>query len=152
MADLFKGLFGSKKPEPEQTAAYEPSIVAGVLVAAAQVDNHYPQAEKTLIDRALGLEFRLPPDAATALRNRAEHATSSIGDAQDFRKMGRQLSPDNKIALVEALWRAVLVDHEKDYWENAFMRRTCKFLEVSDGDSKRALKRVERIMRRGKKR
>lgn len=143
------GFFSGKKP-PTPTAPavpFDPKLIAGLLVEAARSDGHYPAAEKSLIDRVLALEFRMEPPRAAQFREAAE-AAEAVGETREYVKIARDFTDAQKTALLQTLWRVVLVDRENDYWENAFMKRACKVLHVSDADSKKALKSVEKSLKK----
>ena len=146
---MLKGLFSGKKAAaPAPTVRYDPHLIAGLLVEAARSDGHYPAAERGLIDRVLGLEFKIEPARAAVYREAAEAEEALSGEARKYQKIASAFTEAQKAALLETLWRSVLADREKDYWENAFMKRACKALGVSEADSRRVLKKVERSLRK----
>ena len=137
-------IFGAKSPDaarPEEDAAF---AVAGLLVEAARSDDHYTAAEKKLIDRALIREFATPPEDAAAIRVRAETAQADAADIYKFTKRAKNFTPEQKTALIEALWRVILSDGQKTDWEDALVRRVCGLIYVSDRDSGLARQRIER--------
>ena len=117
--------------------------VAALLVEAARMDEQYTEEEKRLIDKALGAEFSLSPDDAIALRAKAEKAQSDAIDLHRFTKHAKDMSDDEKIALVENLWRIVLSDGDRDSYEDALIRRICGLIYVDDRASGEARQRVE---------
>jgi uncharacterized tellurite resistance protein B-like protein len=146
---MLKGLFGAKTPPPpEKPAAYTPQLLAGLLVEAAKSDGHYPAAEKALIDRALMFEFNVDQQRAAGYRADAESAEALSDDARKFSKIAQGFTEAQKAGIIQSLWRVVLADRERDYWESKFMKRAGKVLQVSDRDLNRALKEAEKALRR----
>lgn len=144
MLDRLKELFGAKSPKADEPARDPPFAVAGLLVEAARSDDHYTNVERKLIDRALIREFGVPPEQAAAIRVNAETAQADAADIYKFTKLAKNFSPEQKIVLIEALWRVILSDGVKSDWEDALVRRVCGLIYVSDRDSGLARQRVER--------
>lgn len=133
-------------PPPKEAAAYNPSLVVGLLVEAAQGDAHYTTSEKRLIDRTLTIEFQMKEEQAAALRAEAENA--ALARPRTFERIGEALSGERKASLMRALWRAALADREKDHWENALARRIGGLLGLSDKEYRDIGREVERELLR----
>jgi len=139
--DRLKDLFAGKAAA--STVDDAPFAVAGLLVEAARSDDHYTMIERKLIDRALIREFGVAPENAAAIRVNAETAQADAADIFKFTRRAKNFTPEQKIALIEALWRVILSDGEKSDWEDALVRRVCGLIYVSDRDSGMARQRVE---------
>jgi uncharacterized tellurite resistance protein B-like protein len=87
----------------------------------------------------------LAPDAAADLRDRGEAAQSEAADLVRFTRVVKSaLDEDERAALMEALWRIVLIDHHRDPHEDALLRRLAPLLAISDHESAAARRKVLR--------
>lgn len=120
--------------------------VAALLVEAARADQHYEDREKHLIDSFLWAHFGLDPLKAGALRAEAEAAQAVATDVHRFTRVAKGMAPDDKIRLVEGLWRIVLADNQRDAHEDALIRRVCGLIYVSDPDSGAARQRASNAL------
>lgn len=144
MFSRLKKLFVDKVAPAATPADTTPFAVAGLLVEAARSDDHYTMVERKLIDRALIREFGVAAEDAAAIRVKAETAQADAADIYKFTKPAKNFTPEQKITLIESLWRVILSDGEKGDWEDALVRRVCGLIYVSDMDSGLARQRVER--------
>ena len=125
-------------PAPEASLA-----MAALLVRLARTDGSYDAQEVASIDRALVKTFGLSPDAASALRRKAEALEAEAPDTVRFTRALKDAVPhDHRIDLVEAMWRVVLSDGTRDDDEESMMRLVSNLLGVSDVDSALARQRV----------
>lgn len=126
-------------PAPEASLA-----MAALLVRLARTDGSYDAQEVASIDRALVETFGLSPDAAGALRLRAEALEAEAPDTVRFTRSLKDAVPhDHRIDLVEAMWRVVLSDGARDDDEESMMRLVSNLLGISDVDSALARRRVD---------
>ena len=130
-------------PAREDDADSTRTAVAALLVEAARMDEQYTEEEKQLIDKALAAEFSLSPEDAAALRVTGEQAQSDAIDLHRFTKHAKDMGEEEKIVLVENLWRIVLSDGDRDSYEDALIRRICGLIYVDDRASGEARQRVE---------
>lgn len=140
-------MFGKKK-KVEKDAARPPvlsnrAVVAGVLVSAAQKDDHFSALEKRLIDRALAGIFGLDEAGAAQLRESVE-TDAAAREAAERVVADRGFSPESKRAVMDALWRAVYSDREQDYWESKLIRAVAKTLRVSGRQNAQLRNRARR--------
>ncbi len=144
MLDFFKKLFSPNTTSEEpQTEDETPLAVACLLVEAARVDQMYTDQERRFIESALASQFDLSPESAAKLREQADAKQDGATDIHQFTKVAKSLAADEKIRLVENMWRIILSDAEKDPHEDALMRRLCGLLYISDVESGAARRRVE---------
>lgn len=140
MIDVLKSLF---RPSPAAPEIAPELAVAVLLVEAARADGHYNDADRHAVDALLAEMFDLPAPAAT-LRAQAEAAQQGAADLVRFTRVVKTgLEHDQRIALIEALWRVVLVDHHRDPHEDALLRHLAPLLGLDDRESAEARLRVQ---------
>jgi len=145
---MLKTLFGATTTEEDKAPKDALRLAFAVLlVEAARADEHYEEAEKTIIDRLLRNKFELPPEEARALRGDAEAAQAEALDIQQFTKEAKTLNDEEKLEFIEGLWEIVLSDDQRDPYEDTLIRRICGLIYVEDRESaiarKRALARLQ---------
>lgn len=119
------------------------AAIAAVLVMAARTDGHYDAKEQAMIDRVLAARFNLNPDQTKGLREEGEAAEAEAVDLYQFTKAIKQAIPhDDRVAILEELWRVVLADGVRDPHEDSLMRQMADRLGLSDMDSALARQRV----------
>ncbi len=117
---------------------------ASVLVMAARADGKYEADEEAMIDRALMARFNIPIDQARGLRDEGEQAESEAIDIYQFTKAIRTAIPhDDRVAIIEELWRVVLADGVRDPHEDTLMRQIVDRLGLSPMDSALARQKVQ---------
>ncbi|WP_337185435.1 TerB family tellurite resistance protein [Phenylobacterium sp.] len=125
--------------QPEDARA----SIAALLVMAARADDHYTQHEIDVIEHALAERFKLDPAAAAQLREEGETAEAEAIDLYQFTRAIKVAVPlEDRVALVETLWRVILSDAERDPHEEALMRQIVDRLGLSPMDSALARQRV----------
>jgi uncharacterized tellurite resistance protein B-like protein len=118
--------------------------VAALLVIAANADHAYDDVERAQIERVLATRYELDAAAAHALRIEAEAAEAAAMDLYRFTSRVKQHIPyEERAAVIEAMWRVVLADGEREMHEEALMRRVTDLLGLDPRDSIDARKRVE---------
>jgi uncharacterized tellurite resistance protein B-like protein len=124
-------------PEDARTA------IAAVLVMAARADGLYDQSERDMIDQALAARFKLTPEQTRGLREEGEAAEGEAVDLYQFTKAIRTaIAIEDRIAIIEELWRVVLADGVRDPHEDTLMRQLTDRLGLSPMDSALARQRV----------
>ena len=105
--------------------------IACLLIHAAKIDENYTSEEKEIIKKTVN---KLYPD----LKNldeivlKAEKKENDSNHIQEFTKDVKSLSMENKIIIVETLWRIILSDGKSDIYENNLMRRLAGLLYLDD--------------------
>lgn len=140
--DALKRLLTASETEP---AAPEDAraAIAAVLVMAARADDHYAAEEREMIDQVLVERFKLTPEAASALREEGETAEADSIDLFQFTRAIKQAVPhDDRVAVLEGLWKVILADDQRDAHEDALMRQLVDRLGLAPMDSVRARRKV----------
>jgi len=116
----------------EKTDANLESInIACLLIHAAKIDENYTSEEKEIIKKTVK---KLYPDLDNLdeVVSKAEQKENDSNHIQEFTKEVKSLSLENKIIIVETLWRIILSDGKSDIYENNLMRRLAGLLYLDD--------------------
>ena len=116
----------------EKSNTNEESInIACLLIHAAKIDENYTSEEKEIIKKTVK---KLYPnlDNLDDIFSKAEQKESDSNHIQEFTKEVKSLSLENKIIIVETLWRIILSDGKSDIYENNLMRRLAGLLYLDD--------------------
>ena len=105
--------------------------VACLLIHAAKIDENYTSEEREIIKKTVK---KLYPnlDNLDKVVTQAEQKENDSNHIQEFTKDVKSLSTENKILIVETLWRIILSDGKSDIYENNLMRRLAGLLYLDD--------------------
>ncbi len=125
---IFKFL-NKNKENPDTNS--EAVNIACLLVHAAKIDENYTSDEKEIIKKTVK---KLYPDLENLneVITQAEQKENDSNHIQEFTKDVKSLSTENKILIVETLWRIILSDGKSDVYENNLMRRLAGLLYLDD--------------------
>ena len=116
----------------EKTGSNAESInIACLLIHAAKIDENYTSEEKEIIKKTVK---KLYPDLddIDKVIEQAERKENDSNHIQEFTRDVKSLSTENKIIIVETLWRIILSDGKSDIYENNLMRRLAGLLYLDD--------------------
>lgn len=140
---LFK-TFRGQVAAPTDEAGDLRQAVTALLVEAARADEVYTDEEKALITQMIKRRYGLSDEEAAALRAEAEEAQAASNDMYAFSRLVKTgLERDEKMSLVEDMWRIVLSDDERDPHEEMIIRRLIGLIYLEDTDSAEARRRAE---------
>jgi uncharacterized tellurite resistance protein B-like protein len=144
LADLLRRLAGPPRDDlldPDDARL----ALAALMVRISRTDGTYTATEQTRIDAMLATRYGLAPDAAARVRGEAERAEAAAQDTVQFTRLIKDAVPyEERIGVVEALWRVAATDAGVNADEQGLMRLVAKLLGVSDQDSGLARQRVLR--------
>ena len=125
---IFKFL---NKDKGKPDANIESVNVACLLIHAAKIDENYTSEEREIIKKTVK---KLYPDLDNLDKvvTQAEQKENDSNHIQEFTKDVKSLSTENKILIVETLWRIILSDGKSDIYENNLMRRLAGLLYLDD--------------------
>ncbi|MFL4471931.1 TerB family tellurite resistance protein [Tateyamaria armeniaca] len=134
------------QPHPDPIADGDARLaLTALLVRVARSDNDYSGDEKRLIEQIAQDRYALSPADASALRAEAEAMEAEAPDTVRFtRAIKDAVAYEDRLAVIEALWKVVLADGQRAQEEDALLRLVTNLLGVSDPDSARARQRVSR--------
>ena len=125
---IFK-FFNKNNEKPETNI--ESINIACLLIHAAKIDENYTSEEREITKKTLK---KLYPDLSNLdeVVSKAEQKEKDSNHIQEFTKDVKSLSAENKIIIVETLWRIILSDGKSDIYENNLMRRLAGLLYLDD--------------------
>ena len=125
---IFKFL-NKDKEKPNINA--ESVNIACLLIHAAKIDENYTSEEREIIKKTVK---KLYPglDNLDEVVMQAEQKENDSNHIQEFTKEVKSLNTENKIIIVETLWRIILSDGKSDIYENNLMRRLAGLLYLDD--------------------
>ena len=105
--------------------------VASLLIHAAKIDENYTSEEREIIKKTVK---KLYPDLENLDKvvTQAEQKENDSNHIQEFTRDVKSFSTENKIIIVETLWRIILSDGKSDIYENNLMRRLAGLLYLDD--------------------
>ena len=131
-------------PEPEKLPDPDARLALGaLLVRVARSDGDYADVEIAQIDQSLMARYGMGPAQAAALRAQCETLEAEAPDTVRFtRAIKEAVEYDDRVAVIEALWRVVMADGVREDEEDSMMRMTASLLGVTDQDSHAARLRI----------
>ena len=140
---LLDFLSGREAPGPADRADDLAHAVAALLVEAARMDETFAAAERTTIERLLAQRFDLDAQAVKSLVETAEQTVQRSTQYYSFtRQINDHLGEEEKIRIIEMLWKVAFSDGVLDPHEDMLLRRIAGLIHVSDRDRGLARKRA----------
>jgi uncharacterized tellurite resistance protein B-like protein len=123
--------------------------VAVLLLEAARQDDTFDAHERAMIEQLLTRRFDLSHEECTALMAAARARASQMVQLHGHTsQVAAEMSPDDRIHLIEMLWDVAYADGVLDPEEDLLIRRIAGLIYVSDRD--RVLARQRILARREK--
>lgn len=137
MIDIVKRFFGKTLANSASPAEASPRHDARVAVCAlllemAKIDETFTDAEMAKIMSVLKKRYGVSEEDADALVSAAEKELAGSIDYWQFaRLINENYSIDEKIEVIETLWRIVFVDGKMDKYENHLMHKLATLLRLT---------------------
>ena len=115
-------------------------MAAAVLfVEVMHADHQVDKRERQIVMLALLESFSLSRKDAEELLEQAEERVKDVTSLHEFTSLlHSRLSNEEKVMLVEQIWRIILADNDVDKYEEHLVRRIAELLYVSHRDYIRA--------------
>ena len=143
MINLLKNILNSQDSDQEKEDNKNLELLCGLMIEAAYTDGRIDESELQNIKSSLINVFGEEPnnvelvlDAAIKNKNNAK----SLHYYTSF--INKNFSEENKLILIEVLWKIVLSDGEVHDYESNLIRRLAGLLYISDVKSGNAKKRA----------
>ena len=131
-----------KKKDNDQKVDFLINICA-LLIHAAKIDQDYTLQEEDIIKKTL-LELGLKKENVSNTIKEAKIIEENSNQILDFTREVKNLSDQEKIKIVEALWSIIYSNKDADIYETNLMRRLAGLLYIDSktmGDIKSRIKK-----------
>ena len=118
------------------------TMIAALLVHAAKIDENYTSHEEEIIKKTI-LEISDEDLNLEKIIENAKNIEKDSNQILDFTKKVKNTSDENKIKIVESLWKIIYSNKEADVYETNLMRRLAGLLYIDSktmGDIKEMIK------------
>tara|TARA_B100000989_G_scaffold111721_1_gene81935 strand:+ start:356 stop:766 length:411 start_codon:yes stop_codon:yes gene_type:complete len=105
--------------------------VAALLIHAAKIDENYSETENQIIRKAL-LEVGANNQNIEKILLDAKKIEENSNQILEFTKEVKNMEANNKIKIVETLWRIIYSNNQVDIYESNLMRRLTGLLYVDN--------------------
>ncbi len=116
--------------------------ICALLIHAAKIDEHFSEKEEKIIKQTM-LKIGVKNDHLDKLFSEAIKIEDNSNQILNFTKEVKNMDEENKIQIIEALWRIIYSNKEADIYETSLMRRLGGLLYVDNkimGDIKEKIK------------
>ena len=103
--------------------------VAALLIHAAKIDENFSINEEKIIKKAL-LEIGADNENIEKILTDGKKIEENSNQILDFTKEVKNMDEQNKIKIVETLWRIIYSNYEADIYETSLMRRLTGLLYI----------------------
>ena len=105
--------------------------VAALLIHAAKIDENYSINEQNIIKKTI-LEIGADKENIDKILEIGKEIENNSNQILEFTKEVKNMNSENKIKIIETLWRIVYSDKKADIYETNLMRRLAGLLYIDD--------------------
>jgi len=143
MFDKLKSIFDKKIEEENEQFDTVQIAISTLMIQTAIYDGIFDEKEKSEILELIKKYFELTEDQKLSLFKIAMKVNDNSNDMQQFtRVLNTNLSEDEKLNIIEMLWKIIISDGHIDDYENALIRKISGLLYISDRDVGRIKKKL----------
>ena len=116
--------------------------VAALLIHAAKIDLNYSTKEEAIIEQTM-LKIGAKKENIKEIIQNGKEIENNSNQILEFTKEVKNMSNENKIKIIESLWRIIYSNDEADIYEANLMRRLAGLLYIDSklmGDIKEKIK------------
>ena len=143
MFDKLKSIFDKKIEEKNEQFDTVQIAISTLMIQTAVYDGIFDEKEKSEILELIKKYFELTEGQKLSLFKIAMKVNDNSNDMQQFtRVLNTNLSEDEKLNIIEMLWKIIISDGHIDDYENALIRKISGLLYISDRDVGRIKKEL----------
>jgi uncharacterized tellurite resistance protein B-like protein len=106
-----------------------------ILLEVARSDDEFSSIEKTTIEAILKKDFKLSTEAIDKMMEIAKKKREQSTDLWEFTHIiNENYSKEEKIKVVEKAWKVIYADRKLDGYEDDFIHRLAKLLQLNHSD------------------
>ena len=105
--------------------------VCALLIHAAKIDENYSEKEEKIIKQTLQLIGAKKEKLEEIIKN-AKRIENDSNQILYFTKKVKDMNNENKIQIIEALWKIIYSNNEADIYETNLMRRLAGLLYIDN--------------------
>ena len=116
--------------------------IAALLIHAAKIDLDYSSKEEEIIEQTM-LKIGAKKENIKEIIQNGKEIENNSNQILEFTKEVKNMSNENKIQIIESLWRIIYSNDEADIYEANLMRRLAGLLYIDSklmGDIKEKIK------------
>ena len=116
--------------------------ITALLIHAAKIDLDYSSKEEEIIEQTM-LEIGANKENIKEIMQSGKEVENNSNQILEFTKEVKNMSDENKIKVIESLWRIIYSNNEADIYESNLMRRLAGLLYIDSkimGDIKEKIK------------
>ena len=117
--------------------------VAALLIHAAKIDLDFSTKEENIIEQTM-LKIGAKKENIKEIIRNGKEVENNSNQILEFTKEVKNMSNENKIKIIESLWRIIYSNNEADIYESNLMRRLAGLLYIDSkimGDIKEKIKK-----------
>ena len=117
--------------------------IAALLIHMAKIDENFTEKEENIIKKAL-LEFGAKKVDLNSLIKISKKVEQESNQILDFTKEIKKMNENEKIKIIETLWKVIYSNKEEDMYESNLMRRLSGLLYIDNkimGDIKEKIRK-----------
>ena len=135
MFDKLKSIFDKKIEEENEQFDTVQIAISTLMIQTAVYDGVFDEQEKSEILELIKKYFNFNEDQKVSLFKIAMKVNDDSNDMQQFtRVLNDNLSEEEKLNIIEMLWKIIISDGHIDDYENALIRKISGLLYISDRD------------------
>ena len=117
--------------------------IAALLIHAAKIDLDYSSKEEEIIEQTM-LKIGANKENVKEVIQKGKELENNSNQILEFTKEVKNMSKEDKVKIIEALWRIIFSNNEADIYESNLMRRLAGLLYIDSkimGDIKEKIKK-----------
>jgi len=135
MFDKLKTFFDKKTEISEFSFDSDKIAIVALLISTAKYDGNFDDSEKIEIQKLIENYFSLSSQNTGDLFKAARRIESEANDLQQFtRSLNEVLNEEEKLTIMELIWKIVMADGIIDNYEENLVRRLSGLLYLQDKD------------------